>query len=302
MRRRFLAWAAIVVPLTTAGAQEAVDPDAIRRGEYIFRAAGCSGCHTDVKGGGAPLAGGRALKTPFGTLYGPNITPDPDHGIGGWTLDDFTRALREGLSPAGGYYYPAFPFTSYSGMTDADIADLWVYLQSVPASPEPRLEHDLNFPYSMRWLLGPWRGLYFEPAPRDTELPAPPALENADAWRRGAYLVRAIVHCGECHTPRGALGARDGTRELAGNAQGPDGDPAPNITPHDPTGIGAWSVEDVVDYLEIGMKPDGDFAQGAMADVIEHSTGMLSDDDRQAIATWLATVAPVEARIAIPKQ
>ncbi len=141
MPRRRLMLAAILVPLAAAGAGAVADRDAVRRGEYIFRAAGCSGCHTDVKG--APLAGGRALKTPFGTLYGPNITPDPDRGIGGWTLGDFTRALREGLSPDGEYYYPAFPFTSYSGMADEDIADLWAYLLSLSpvegkiATPKP---------------------------------------------------------------------------------------------------------------------------------------------------------------------
>lgn len=300
MSRKFLTLAAVLLPLTAAGAQEAVDQEAIRRGEYIFRAAGCSGCHTDVKG--APLAGGRALKTPFGTLYGPNITPDPDHGIGGWTLVDFTRALRQGVSPAGEYYYPAFPYTSYSGMADVDIADLWAYLQTVAPSSEARLEHELDFPYSMRWLLGPWRSLYFDPVAFTADSPAPATVEDAVVWRRGAYLARALAHCGECHTPRGSLGARDDTRELAGNAQGPDGDPAPNITPHDPSGIGAWSVDEIVDYLEIGMKPDGDFAEGAMAEVIENSTGALSAADRRAIAIWLVTLAPVEARIATPKR
>lgn len=302
MPRRCLTLAAILVPLAAAGAQDAADQDAIRRGEYIFRAAGCSGCHTDVKGKGAPLAGGRALKTPFGTLYGPNITPDPDHGIGGWTPDDFARALREGLSPDGGYYYPVFPFTSYSGMADGDVADLWAYLQTVPPSTDPRREHDMDFPYGARWLLGPWRSLYFQPVAYDTDLPVPAAVEDEKSWRRGAYLVRALAHCGECHTPRGALGARDGARELAGNAQGPDGDPVPNITPHSPTGIGEWSKDDIVDYLDIGMKPDGDFAEGAMAEVIEYSTAALSEDDRQAIAVYLLSLPPVDSKIATPKR
>lgn len=294
--------AAILFPLAALGAQDTVDRDAVRRGEYVFRAAGCAGCHTDVKDEKTPLAGGRALRTPFGTFYGPNITPDPDYGIGGWALEDFTRALREGLSPDGGYYFPAFPYTSYSGMADDDIADLWVYLQTVAPSSRARREHDLDFPYGMRWLLGPWRYLYFQPVPFDADLPAPAVVESPGVWRRGAYLVRALAHCGECHTPRGSLGARDGDRELAGNAQGPDGDPAPNITPHNPTGIGVWSADDIVFYLEIGMKPDGDFADGAMAGVIEHSTGTLSGDDRQAIAAYLLSLPPVDRKIDMPKR
>ncbi|MEN8197289.1 MAG: c-type cytochrome, partial [Pseudomonadota bacterium] len=173
MLRRGLLLVALFLPLSGPAAQEVVDEAAIRRGEYVFHAAGCYGCHTDVKGKGAPLAGGRRLKTPFGDFIGPNITPDPDHGIGGWTLADFTRALREGVSPAGDPYYPAFPYTSFSRMEEEDIADLWAWLQTVEPADTENGEHELDFPYGWRWLTGVWRALYFSPG--DFEAGEPPA-------------------------------------------------------------------------------------------------------------------------------
>ena len=197
MLRRGLMLTALFLPLADATAQEvgqeAVDEAAVRRGEYVFNAAGCYGCHTDVKGKGAPLAGGRRLKTPFGDFIGPNITPDPDHGVGGWTLADFTRALREGVSPAGDPYYPAFPYTSFSRMKDEDIADLWAWLQSVEPADTENVEHELDFPYGWRWLTGIWRALYFAPGDFDAgDPPAAVAEDDADTWRRGAYLARVL--------------------------------------------------------------------------------------------------------------
>ena len=302
MPRRSLLLAAICVFLAPAAARGGPDSDAIRRGEYVAAAAGCFGCHTDVKGKGAAFAGGRALKTPFGTFYGPNITPDRETGIGAWSAEDFRRALRDGVSPSGKSYYPAFPYTSFTRMTDADIDDLWRYLRSTQAAAVETRAHSLKFPYSQRWLMGIWRALYFTPGAFDPETPAPDGVADESVWRRGAYLVRALVHCGECHTPRGDLGSLDADLELAGNAAGPEGDPAPNITPHAATGIGGWSADEIFTYLEIGMNPEGDFAGGAMAEIIENSTGKLSAGDRAAIAAYLLALKPVERKIVKPKR
>lgn len=301
MFRRGLLMAALFLPLAGAAAQEVSDEAAILRGEYVSHAAGCSGCHTDVKGKGAPLAGGRRLKTPFGDFLGPNITPDPDHGIGDWTLADFTRALREGASPNGDPYYPAFPYASFSRMTDGDIADLWAWLQSVEPNDTVNGDHDLNFPYGWRWLTGVWRALYF--APGEFEAGDPPAAvgeADRETWERGAYLVRVLGHCGECHTPRGGLGAMDAELFLAGNANGAEGAPVPNITPDRATGLGGWTMAEIEDYLEIGMDPDGDFAGGAMAEVIERTTGKLTPADRRAVAVFLMFVPAVERKIVRP--
>lgn len=300
MRGRGL-WLAALLILLPAVAAGQDDEAAIRRGEYLFNAAGCYGCHTDVKGQGAPLAGGRRLKTPFGDFLGPNITPDPDRGIGNWTLDDFTRALREGLSPSGDAYYPAFPYTSFSRMAEGDIADLWAYLRSVtPADTENR-PHELAFPFGWRWLAGAWRALYFQPG--EFRPGPPPVLVAEDRhaeWERGAYLVGVLGHCGECHTPRGALGATDGGRLLAGNPAGAEGEPVPNITPDLSAGIGTWSRQDIEDYLATGMDPDGDFAGGAMAEVIDRGTSRLTPEDRRAIAVFVAAVPPVDRRVERP--
>ena len=301
MLRRRLLLAVFLISLAPAGARAAADSAAVGRGEYLFHAAGCYGCHTDVKNKGARLAGGRQMKTRFGTFYGPNITPHRETGIGGWSAADFHRALRDGVSPAGAAYYPAFPYTSYTGMTDDDIADLWAYLQTVEPSATDPPDHELAFPYSQRWLMGMWRALYFSRGPFDAETPAPDGVDNAAIWRRGAYLVRALGHCGECHSPRADLGSIDATRELAGNIDGPDGGVVSNITPHRGTGIGGWSTADLSTYLEIGMDPEGDFVGGAMAEVVEYTTGKMTPEDRAAIIGYLRALAPIDHKITKPK-
>ena len=288
---------AALLLLAPAAARAEGDEAAIRRGEYVFNAAGCYGCHTDVKGEGAPLAGGRRLKTPFGDFLGPNITPDPDHGIGNWTVEDFTRAIREGVSPAGDPYYPAFPYTSFSRMSQGDIDDVWAWLRRVEPADTPNQAHELDFPYGWRWLTGVWRMLYF--APGDFQAGAPPpavAAGDRETWERGAYLVRVLGHCGECHTPRDGLGAVDESLFLAGNAAGADGKPVPNITPDRETGIGGWTLGEIEDYLSIGMLPDGDFAGGAMAEVIERATARLTAEDRRAIAVFLKSAPAVKRK------
>ncbi len=262
----------------------AVTGDA-ERGEYVLFMGGCIACHTDAKNGGKPLAGGRALPTPFGTFYSPNITPDAATGIGGWTEQDFVRAMTEGRSPEGHYYYPAFPFTSYTRMSEQDLADLKAYLDSVPAVASPAKPHELSFPFSLRPLLFGWRTLFFEPGPFQ------PDPAKSERWNRGAYLVQGPGHCGECHTPRNFLGAPDASHPLAGTASGPDGKKVPPITPQ-PDGLGDWSASDIAYMLQTGILPDGDAAGGAMAEVIDDATGHLTKDDRDAIAEYLLSLPP----------
>jgi mono/diheme cytochrome c family protein len=300
---RSLLLAALALASMGMPAQGQPDDEAVRRGEYVFNAAGCYGCHTDVKGKGAPLAGGRRLNTPFGVFIGPNITPDPEHGIGKWTLADFTRAIREGVTPQGDPLYPAFPYTSFSRMTDVDLADLWAYLRTVEPAATENEPHELNFPYSWRWLTGIWQALFF--SPKEFEPGGPPAavdIKDRDQWQRGAYLVRALSHCGECHTPRGVLGAMDEDRFLSGSSTGAEGEAVPNITPDPATGIGGWSLSDIEGYLAIGMDPDGDFAGGAMAEVIQHSTGKLTPEDRRAIALYIKSVPAIEHKVTPPSK
>ena len=254
------------------------------RGAYVLRVAGCATCHTAPKGGKF-LAGGRELKSPFGSFFPPNITPDRETGIGGWSDDDFVRALREGKSPESRPYYPAFPYTSYNRMTRQDILDLKAYLDTVEPVRNPVPGHNLSFPFNVRAGMNVWRALFFEPG----LVPSDP--KQSEAWNRGAYIVNGPGHCNECHTPRNVFGALQRDRALSGNPKGPDNEPVPNITGHSKKGIKDWSLEDVVSFLQIGLKPDGDFAGGAMTDVIEDATGKLTEADVTAIATYLKSLA-----------
>ena len=224
--------------------------------------------------------------TPFGTFYTPNITPDEKTGLGNWTEADFLQALKHGRAPDGSAYYPAFPYPSYSAMTDEDAKALFAYLRTVPQIAQENRAHELDFPFGWRWLAGLWQTLYFTPHAFK------PDPERDAGWNRGAYLVQALGHCGECHTPRGWLGALDQDQALAGNPSGPDGKKVPNITPGK-DGIGDWSASDIAWYLKTGFLPDGDFAGGAMEEVISEGTGKLSDEDRAAIADYLLSLPPL---------
>jgi mono/diheme cytochrome c family protein len=285
---RFCLWVVLgaAVPAAAISVPGGAAQNAVARGAYLFAAAGCAGCHTRVKPKGRPLAGGRRLDTPFGAFYPPNITPDPGHGIGRWELADFIRAMRQGRGPDGTLYFPAFPYPSYSGISDADLGDLWAFLRTVPAVAVTGPGHDLDFPFNLRVLVWPWRWLYFEPG---VWRPDP---NRSARWNRGAYLVRAVGHCGECHTPRSLLGGVDPDRELGGNPKGPEGKRVANITPHRKKGIGDWSESDIASYLLDGGLPDGDLASGAMVEVIEDSTSRLTESDRRAIARYLKSVPP----------
>ncbi|WP_421868016.1 c-type cytochrome [Motiliproteus sp.] len=261
------------------------DPAAIQRGAYLFALGGCASCHTDADNGGAPLAGGLAMATPFGTFYTPNISADPQQGIGAWSDADFIRAMRRGISPEGEHYYPAFPYTAYSLMSDAELHDLKAYLDSQPASAEPSKPHQLNFPYRYRSLLGLWKWLYlddrrFQPSP-----------DQSAQWNRGAYLVNGPAHCVECHSPRTWLGGLERKRLLEGTPDGPEGESVPGLTANSNPEFGHWQDEDIRFALETGMMLDGDFFSGSMGKVVDNSTSQLSEADRAAIAVYLKSFA-----------
>jgi mono/diheme cytochrome c family protein len=266
----------------------AEDGDLVARGAYLAVAAGCDQCHTDTKSGGRPYAGGRALATPFGTFYSPNITPDQETGIGRWSDAQFLRALREGVRPDGSNYFPVFPYPSFTKITDDDVRAIKAYLFAQPAVRQSNRAHDAAFPFSWRFLQNGWKLLFFSPGPFR------PAPERGEAYNRGAYLVTALAHCGECHTPRNWFGATEPSRFLAGTPAGPDGKAVPNITPDRKTGIGNWSENDITTLLKDGQTPDFDFVGGAMAEVVRNTT-RLTDADRRAIAVYLQTLPAVRS-------
>lgn len=255
-----------------------------KRGAYLAKAGGCVGCHTEAKKDAVPYAGGRALKTPFGTFYGPNITPHPSAGLGRWSEADFIRALRQGLRPDGSHYFPAFPYPSFTRISDADLRDLWAYLRALPASPRANQEHDLRFPFGWRFLVAGWKWLFFSPGAMvaDAKQPAP--------VQRGAYLVQALGHCGECHTSRNFLGGPKRNRALAGAAKGPEGDRVPNLTP---TRLKKWNDGELKDFLRSGLTPDGDVVGETMGEVIRNTTAELTADDLAALIGYLRSLPSI---------
>jgi mono/diheme cytochrome c family protein len=254
-----------------------------KRGEYLAKAGGCVGCHTEEKDGAVPFAGGRALKTPFGTFYGPNITPDKKAGIGNWTEADFLRALRQGDRPDGSNYFPAFPYPSFTKITDGDARDLWAYLRTLPPTAKPSREHDLWFFFGWRWTVTIWKWFFFTAGPF-TNMPGLSEVVN-----RGAYLVQALGHCGECHTPRNFLGGPKSSRTLAGG-KGPDGKNVPNLTP---TELKKQSDKDLKDVLTTGMTPDGDVLAEAMGEVVTNTISKLTPADLDALIAYLRTLPPL---------
>jgi mono/diheme cytochrome c family protein len=271
--------AVLALALLTVAAPARAEEDAVERGEYLVRAGGCVSCHTIP--GGQKLAGGRALVTPFGTFYSPNITPDPETGIGRWTNTQFLRALREGVRPDGANYFPVFPYPSFAGITDGDALAIKAYLFSLPAVRQQNRPHDVPFPFSWRFLQTGWKLLFFTPSPFQ------PASERSAAYNRGAYLVTALAHCDECHTPRNFLGAMRSGQRLAGTPDGPDGQLVPNITPDPGTGIGKWEKDDIVELLRTGTTPEQSKVKGAMRETIQDGLKYLNDGDLAAIADYL---------------
>lgn len=270
--------------LLFACAQGAFAQGDAKRGAYLAKAAGCAGCHTEKKDGAVPYAGGRELKTPFGTFYGPNITPHPDAGIGRWSEADFLRALREGVRPDGAHYFPAFPYPSFTQITDADARDLWAFFRALPPDARSNRPHELRAPYGWRFLVGPWKWLYFTPGPLAADATRPAALN------RGAYLVEALGHCGECHTPRNFLGGTQRDRRLAGTASGPEGKSVPNLTP---AKLKKWDDRDLREFLQSGLTPDGDVAAEAMGEVVRNTTSQLTPEDLAAMIAYLRSLPPL---------
>ncbi|MHB2265936.1 c-type cytochrome [Aliihoeflea sp. PC F10.4] len=248
-------------------------------GERIFWAGGCASCHAAPGAQGdamLQLAGGVELESEFGTFVAPNISTDPQHGIGGWTVGDFANAVKRGVSPGGRHYYPAFPYTSYSRMRDEDVADLFAFMQTLPAVASDAPEHQVSFPFNLRRGLGLWKQLYLNDDPQ-VEI-----ADASDQVRAGQYLVEALGHCGECHTPRAITGGLETERWLGGR---------PNITPGGD--IAGWSEDDIAYYLESGFTPDFDSAGGRMAAVVRNMA-QLPAEDRQSIAAYLKAVPAVE--------
>jgi len=281
----------ITAPVTLAASDLPDHEPDVENGAYVFVAAGCSSCHAAP---GAEdeeklvLSGGLALTTPFGDFYVPNISPDPDHGIGEWTLAEFVTSMKYGIGRSGEHLYPAFPYTSYQRIPVEDIIDLKAYLDTLPPSTNDAPPHELPFPFNIRRGLGLWQlvyvdGMTFEPDPGlDAEL------------NRGAYLVGGPGHCGECHSPRNVIGGIDQSRAYSGGPA-PEGDGTiPNITPDPDTGLGDWSEGDLVELLTSGFTPEFDSVGGAMAAVVRN-TAQLTEDDRHAIAAYLKALPPVRS-------
>jgi mono/diheme cytochrome c family protein len=292
MKRMYLLAAAVIV-VAAAGSAVTIlggssQPDTVSaplegdpdRGAYVARLAGCIACHTNESAGGELLAGGPPLKTPFGTFYGPNITPDPDAGLGDWSLNDFATALRHGTSPEGAPYYPAFPYTFYSKLTDQDVADLWAAVNTVPNADTPSKPHELGFPFNQRWALRGWQNLFFDPETFEDD------PTRSDVWNRGKYIVTGPAHCGACHTPRNLLGAGDAEQSLHGAGGLPGGERSPPITAS-VLGERGWTENNLAFGLRFGTKPNGDVLGGSMGEVIRDGTSWLSDEDRRAIAHYL---------------
>jgi mono/diheme cytochrome c family protein len=268
-------------PNPTGAPASLADADLVARGEYLTRAADCAACHTAP--GGKPFAGGLAFKLPMiGTIYSTNITPDQETGIGTWSDEDFIKALHQGIGKGGKYLYPAFPYTSYALMSDNDVLAIKAYLltlKPVRYAPPP---NDISFPFNQRYLMMFWNAL-FEPSHRFR-----PNADQPAEWNRGAYLVEALGHCGDCHTPRNILFGLNNKRKFAGAII--QGWKAYNITPDHDWGIGAWSDEQLQGYLSAGHAEGRGSAGGPMSEVIDNSLRYLTEPDIKAIAIYLKSV------------
>ena len=255
------------------------------KGELVFWAAGCASCHMAEKAEGDAqlvLSGGQRFPSTFGTFIAPNISQDPDQGIGSWSLLDLANAITRGVSPEGEHYYPALPYGSYAKMEMQDVANLYAFLKTLPADPTPSQPHELGFPFNIRATIGGWKLLFLSD---DWVLPG----NLTPTATRGRYIAEAMAHCGECHTPRNLLGGLDTSRWLGG-APNPSGDGRiPNITP---AKLG-WVAADIVQYLTTGFTPDYDSVGGHMVHVVENMA-RLPESDRQAVAEYLLAVPSVE--------
>lgn len=248
----------------------ATDDTTLERGRYLVNAGGCISCHEGEAGG---LSGGMAIESPFGVFYASNITPDAATGTGGWSGSDYVRAIKHGRSPEGSFYFPAFPYRSYADVTDEDALAIASWLAAQPAVVNDVPDHDIPG-WIGRWQLAPWNVL------ANLGKVEPTAYED-EQIARGAYLARNLGHCGECHTPRNALGISDYSNEFAGGDM-PDG----HVPAIDVTALSSWSEDDLALFLFLGLLPDGEYVGGKMEAVIEHNTGQLTDEDRMAMAVF----------------
>lgn len=268
------------VPAELAGA------DPLTKGRYLAEAADCAACHTAK--GGKPFAGGRAFKLPFGTIYTPNITPDRETGIGAWTNAEFLRAVHKGIGRHGERLYPAFPYASYTLLADEDVLAIRRYLATLAPVHQANLPNSFAFPFNQRWLMAVWSS-FFSPNARFR-----PVQERSAQWNRGAYLVEAAGHCGECHTPRTLMQAMDTRRKFAGGQA--EGWNAYNITGDRLSGIGSWSAQDLSLYLSRGYAPGHGVASGPMAEAVELSTSRMTASDIAAMVAYLRTIPPVSTK------
>ncbi len=287
-----------VAVLSPALAQEEVavgdladSADPVQRGLYVATAGNCMACHTTESGD--PFAGGVAFHTDFGVIYSTNISSDPNAGIGGWTEEQFIRAMHDGVSADGSNLYPAFPYPSFTKVTEVDLKDLYAFLQSTAPSSYRPPENEMGFPFNQRSLMGIWNALFFVSSRYVAD------ASKSDTWNRGAYLVQGLGHCGTCHTPRNALGGKQEDLALSGGTYSDKVEEdlirpwsAVNLTTA-PDGLAAWSNEDISTYLKTGHSSKaGTF--GPMNEVITLSTSQLSDDDIQAMAEYLSGLPPIE--------
>jgi cbb3-type cytochrome c oxidase subunit III len=265
---------------STAFAQNA-SFEKLQRGKYLVDAGDCVSCHTKPQDG-KPFAGGRPIETPFGTIYSPNITPDRDSGIGAWSDDDFYRAVHSGIGPDGKRLYPAFPYPYFTKMTREDVLAMRAYLNTLTPVNNRRPEAELIWPLQYRVFMRGWDWLFFH---EGTFAPDP---QKSAEWNRGAYLVEGPGHCGACHTPKNALGGDKTSEPLQGNQI--QNWFAPELANDSRSGLGAWSVDDIVEYLKTGRNSHSG-ATGLMAEAVANSTSKLTDADLHAIAVYIKDVS-----------
>ena len=263
----------------------AATPDQIERGAYLARAGSCVGCHTAR--GGTPYAGGRAVPTPFGDVYAPNLTPDAT-GIAGWSDSQFWRALHHGRARDGRLLYPAFPYPNYTRITRDDADAIHAYLRSLAPVHQPNLPHDLRFPFDQQAALAVWRALYFRAEP------FAPDATRSPAWNRGAYLVEGLGHCNACHASRNALGATSNPLDLAGGLIPVQNWYAPSLTSAREAGVAMWPAEEVVALLKTGVAPHASVS-GPMSEVVTGSTQHLNAGDLNAMADYLRALPASDA-------
>jgi mono/diheme cytochrome c family protein len=283
-RRSFFAGLGIALFVATsaaAGDSDLQNFTQIERGRYLAILSDCASCHT-VPGSHQPFAGGRAIETPFGNILAPNITPDPETGIGSWSDDAFDAAIRKGLRRNGSRLYPAMPYTAYTKMSREDVLAIRAYLNTVTPVRNAVNANALPFPFNIRASMRVWNMLYFSQGDYK------PDAEKSAEWNRGAFLVEGPGHCGACHTPKTLLGGDKADQYLRGGLL--QGWSAPDITGDSRVGIGAWSAEDLVAYLKSGHNRVS-AATGPMAEVVTLSTEHLTDPDLKAIATYLKSLS-----------